>query len=179
MFNPVDPPGNVVMVTPAATAGTQLYKIGDFITWGWNYTNLQATPTAVDVLVTCSKAQQMWTLTQNMTFATKGSYTWDTAAYQSANIAQPLPVEQYKLIIHDSEGSVTDGGEPGYLQPFTGFQFGLYTPRAYTPLNEWKCATCSAAMSDMERRAVGGAVVMSIVTFLSFTWFVGGFAAIL
>jgi len=179
MFNPVEPAGGVVMQTPAITQGTQLYKIGDHITLGWNYTNLQGTPTAVDVLVSCSKAAQTWTLTQNMTFTTKGAFTWDTAAYQSANVGKPLPIEQYTLIIHDSDGSITSTPESGYLAPFTGFRFGLYTPRAYTPLGEWKCATCSAAMSDMERRALGGAVAMSIVTVLSFTWFVGGFGALL
>ncbi|KAK1832324.1 hypothetical protein QBC39DRAFT_349230 [Podospora conica] len=179
MFNPVDPAGGVVMQTPAITSGVNLFKIGDYITLGWNYTNLQASPTAVDVLVSCAKAAQTYTLTQNMTFTTKGAFVWDTAEYQRENVAKPLPVEQYTLIIHDSEGSMTDAPEAGYLAPFTGFTFGLYTPRAYTPLGEWKCATCSAGVSDMERRALGGAVAMSVVTVLSFTWFVGGFGALL
>jgi hypothetical protein len=34
-------------------------------------------------------------------------------------------------------------------------------------------------MSAMEARALGGVLAMSAVTVLSFTWFVGGFAAIL
>lgn len=179
MFNPVDPAGAVVMQTPNVFAGTQLYKIGDHITWGWNYTNLQAAPTAVDVLVSCSKASQTWTLTQNMTFATKASYTWDTAAYQSENVAKPLPVEQYTLIIHDSDGAVTSTPEPGYLAPFAGFIFGLYEPRKAVPLDDFVCATCSGAMSDMERRVLGGAVIMSILTVLSFTWFVTGFGSLI
>ncbi|KAK0711567.1 hypothetical protein B0H67DRAFT_555527 [Lasiosphaeris hirsuta] len=179
LYNPQDPAGAVVMKTPSITQGTQMYKIGDFVTWGWNYTNLQGTPTAVDVLVSCSKATQTWTLTQNMTFATAGSFTWDTGAYQETAIASPLLVEQYTLLIHDSDGPITATPEPGYLSPFSGFLFGLYTPRPYTPLGEWKCVTCSAGVSDMERRALGGAVAMSVLTVLSFTWFVGGIGALL
>lgn len=163
------------MLTPAITDGTQLYKIKDFVTWGWNYTNLQATPTAIDLKI--SAVKQTWTLTQNMTFATKGTYTWDTEAFQSANIASPLPVEQYTLIIHDSDGSVTQTPEPGYLGPFTGFIFGLYTPKPAIDSDQFVCVTCSGGLSIMERRALGGAVVMSILTVLSFTWFVAGFGA--
>ena len=50
MFNEQDPAGSVVMITPAVTAGLQLYRIDDHVTFGWNYTNLQGTPTAIDVL---------------------------------------------------------------------------------------------------------------------------------
>ncbi|KAK0646129.1 hypothetical protein B0T16DRAFT_412701 [Cercophora newfieldiana] len=180
MFNPQDPAGGVAMATPAATAGYQLYKLKhEFVTFGWNYTNLQGTPTAVDVLVSCSKAAQTWTLTQNMTFATPGSYVWDLDKFQEENIKSQLPTEQYTLIIHDSNSAITDSPEPGYLAPFTGLVFGLYEPRAPTPLGEWKCASCSGAMSAMEKKALGGLLAMSAVTVLSFTWFVGGVAAIL
>jgi hypothetical protein len=170
----VDPAGNVVMVTPAITMGSQLYKIGDYVTWGWNYTNLQGPPTAIDVLVSCSKASNTWTLTQNMTFATEASYTWDTNAYQQTAIQSPLLTEEYTLLIYDAESSVSATAEAGYLAPYSGFRFGLYVPKPYTPLGEWKCVTCSAGVSDMDRRALGAALIMSVVTVLSFTWFVTG-----
>ncbi|KIH93690.1 hypothetical protein SPBR_04360 [Sporothrix brasiliensis 5110] len=174
-FNPVDPAGGVVMVTPATTANFQLYKIGDFVTWAWNYTGLQATPTAIDVLASCSFATRTFTLTQNMTFQTLGSYTWDTGAYQSSNVASPLLTEQYTLIIYDAESSVSATAEAGYLDTYDGFTFGMYAPQSYTPLSEgWMCATCSGALSDTERRALGFALTMSIITVVSFTWFVTG-----
>jgi len=181
MYNPQDPAGGVAMLTPAVTAGYQLYKLKhEFVTFAWNYTNLQGTPTAVDVLVSCSKAAQTWTLTQNMTFATPGAYTWDLDKFQEENIKSQLPTEQYTLIIHDSDSAITDQPEPGYLAPFTGLVFGLYEPRAPTPLSDWKCASCvSGAVSAMEARALGGVLAMGAVTVLSFTWFVGGFAALL
>ncbi|KAK0637281.1 hypothetical protein B0T17DRAFT_105392 [Bombardia bombarda] len=177
-FNPQDPAGGIVMLTPSAAQGTQLYKIGDHVTWGWNYTNLQGTPTALDVLVSCSIAKQTWTLTQNMTFKTAGSFTWDTGAYQQTGVAKPLLTEEYNLIIYDADSSISAAPEPGYLQPFTGLKFGLYAPQSYTSIADgWQCATCSAAMGALERRGLGAAVAMSAVTIVSFTWFVVGWGA--
>ncbi|CAK7275150.1 hypothetical protein SEPCBS119000_006548 [Sporothrix epigloea] len=174
-FNDADPIGGVVMLTPAATADMQLYKIGDYVTWGWNYTNLQATPTAIDILATCSFASRTFTLTQNMTFDKQGSYTWDTGAYQSSHISSPLLTEEYNLIIYDSDSSLTAGAEAGYLGAFEGPKFGLYAPQSYTPLNDgWTCATCSGALSQTERQALGFALLMSVITVLSFTWLVTG-----
>jgi len=45
----------------------------------------------------------------------------------------------------------------------------------YTPLNEFRCATCSGALSIHERQALGVLMVTGVVTFLSFTWFANGF----
>ncbi|KAB5570772.1 hypothetical protein GE09DRAFT_1104668 [Coniochaeta sp. 2T2.1] len=177
-FPAQDPAGNVVMVTPAATAqATNLYKIGDKVTWGWNYTNLQGTPTAIDVLISVASTAT-FTLTQNMTFETPGVYEWDTRQYQDDNVGNPLLTEQYTLVIYDSDGSPTSTAEAGYLAPFSGFKFGMYQPKAATSLADWQCPTCSAAFGAGERRALGAAAVMSVVTVLSFTWFVVGFGVI-
>lgn len=110
-----------------------------------------------------------------MTFNTKGAYMWDTGEYQATAVSDPLIVEQYTLIIVDADSSVSATAEAGYLAPYSGFKFGLYTARPYSDLDDWQCATCSAALGAMERRAVGAAVAMSVVTVLSFTWFVAGF----
>lgn len=173
-FNPVDPPGGVVVMTPATTQqATPLYKIGDYVTFGWNYTSLQGDPTAVDVLVSCSVATQTWTLTSNMTFATKASLVWDTE--NDADVKEtPLLTEMYTLIIKDSDSSITDMAEPGYLDVFSGLKFGMYAPQPYTPLADWTCAGCNAAISEIERHALGFTVTMTILTVASFTWFVTG-----
>ncbi|KXX79007.1 hypothetical protein MMYC01_204314 [Madurella mycetomatis] len=179
-FNPQDPAAGVVMVTPAVTDGYQLYKFGDFVTWGWNYTNLLGTPTAVDVLIRNSNVPQPWTLTQNMSFEEVGSFTWDTNEYTNRPevVRTPLLTDQYTLVIHDSDGGPSDAPEPGYLAPFSGFIFGLYEGQPYEDTNDgWQCASCSGAMGGMDDRAVGAAVVMSALTVLSFTWFVAGFGA--
>ncbi|KAI6378109.1 hypothetical protein MCOR25_002353 [Pyricularia grisea] len=170
-FDAQDPAGSVVMVTPATTAGTQLVKVGDWVTWGWNYTNLQAPPTAIDVLISCSQATRTWTLTQNMTYATKADFLWDS----SNDRGTPYVVAEYTLIIYDSDSSISATAEPGYLAPYSGFKFGMYTGAAYTPLaSGWRCVSCSGAMSGVDKGAWGVALMTSAITVMTFTWFVTG-----
>lgn len=178
MFDPRDPVGGISMITPAPTDGTQLYRIGDTVTWKWNYTSLQGTPTAIDVLVSCSVATETWTLTQNMTYEQTGSFTWDTNAYKETAVDKQLLTEEYTLIIYDADSSIKATVDPGYLGVFNQFKFGMYTPKPYQNLGEWKCATCSAGNSDLDRKALGFALSMSVITVLSFTWFVAGFGAL-
>jgi hypothetical protein len=172
------PAGGVSLITPAATAGSQFYKIGDFVTFAWNFTSLSATPTAVNVFATCTDNQGLYTISANMTVSNATQRViWDTGAYQTSDpkaLQTPLITDKYTLIIFDAAGSVTEAASAGYLAPFNSFIFGMYSPQPYTPLGEYKCATCSGALSDMERRALGMVVGMSIITFLSFTWFVSG-----
>jgi hypothetical protein len=180
-FDPQDPPGGVVMITPAPTDGYQLYKIGEYVTWVWNYTNVQATPTGIDLYVRCSKVPQPWTLTQNMSFAEQGSYTWDTKKFQTENVRNPLLTEQYTLVIANAEGGISATPEAGYFGTWSGFTFGMYEPQPYHDTGDgWQCASCSGAMSSLiDRRAFGVAIATSLVTVLSFTWFVVGFGGLM
>ncbi|KXJ94424.1 hypothetical protein Micbo1qcDRAFT_159583 [Microdochium bolleyi] len=181
MFNPVDPAGGATMVTPSAALGMPLYKIeGTAATWVWNYTSIQGTPTAVDVLVSCSVASQTITLTQNMTYKSPQTLTWDHADYAATAVSNRLLTEKYTLIVYDSSSSPTDMADSGYLAPFSQFVFGLYAKQPYQDLDAgFQCVTCGAANGKLERTAVGFATTMSIITVLSFTWFVGGFEALL
>ncbi|KAL2271895.1 hypothetical protein VTJ83DRAFT_1266 [Remersonia thermophila] len=179
-YDPQDPVGGVVMLTPAPTdPNYPLFKIGEFVTWGWNYTNVQATPTAIDIYLKCSKVPQPWTLTANMSFAEPGSYTWDTKKFQTENVDNPLLTEQYTLVIADADGGISATPEPGYLAPANALTFGMYHPQEYHDTHDgWQCASCSGAMSNVDRRAFGVAAAMSAATVLSFTWFVAGFGAL-
>lgn len=179
-YDPMDGVGSVVMLTPAVTAGSQLYKIEapTPITWVWNYTMVQETPSAIDVLVSCSTASATWTLTQNMTFEPTATFTWDTAKYQSEHVDKKLLTEQYTLIIYEADTAPTDRADPGYLTPFDGFRFGLYAKQPYHNLSDWDCVTCSAGNGDLDRQALGFAVSMSVITVLSFTWYVVGIAGL-
>lgn len=172
-YPPESPPGNVVMQTPNVFAGSALYKIGDFVTWGWNYTNILGTPTAVDVLISCSTASETWTLTSNMTFKTSAEYVWDSSV-QATDVAQPLPVAMYTLIIKDSDAAISTVPDAGYLGTFSSFTFGLYTPQPYVDFPQWHCDACNAALSKFDHQVLGFAVTMGLVTVLSFTWFVSG-----
>lgn len=175
IFPPDLPPGGVSMQEPSTVAGsTILYKIGNEIEWAWNYTSLRGTPTAVDVLVSCATASETWTLSSNMSFATSVNFTWDTTK-QRDDTEQPLLTELYTLIVKDSDAEMSDSPEAGYLGVYSGFTFGLYAPQPYTPMADWKCIACNAAAPSLNSQAVSLAFFMSVITFLSFTWFVTGF----
>lgn len=120
------------MVTPAAIAGPQYYKIGDWVTFGWNYTSLSVTPTAIDILATCTKNQATYTLAVNQTVNGTGQVLWDTGAYQSTATI-PLLTETYTLIIYDADSSVSATPQAGYLSVFNQYTFGMYTPQPYVP----------------------------------------------
>lgn len=163
------------MITPGALAGTQYYKIGDQVSFVWNYTSLLATPTAVNIMATCTVNKVLYTIAANQTVTNAtGAVTWDTGAYQSTALSNPLLTQMYTLIIYDAASSISATAQAGYLATYEQHSFGMYLPQAYTPLNEFVCVTCSSALSEMERRALGMVVGVSVITVLSFTWFVGG-----
>lgn len=173
--NADDPAGSAVMLTPQTTLTSALYRIGEFVTLGWNYTNVQVTPTAVDIVISCTTASESWTLTSNMTYETSGALTWDTGTFQSDSVQQPLLVEQYIMYIYDADSSISATAGPGELTAAAAMTFGLYTGQPYTPLaSGWVCATCSGAMSSSERQAIGFLITVSAITVASFTWFVTG-----
>lgn len=182
------------MITPSVIAQPSYYKIGDQITFGWNYTSLVVTPTALDILVFCAANQATYTLASNASVKETGSVVWDTHADESGTA--PLLTETYTLIIHDAAQAVTAVGKPGYLGTFNSFQFGMYLPQSYTPLSgkpttrgpmrcltltlflDFVCATCSGALSDMERQTLKFLFGMGMLTVMSFTWFAGGFGVL-
>jgi len=120
------------MVTPNALAGDQLYKVGDYVTFAWNYTSLSVTPSAIDVLASCSANQATYTIAVNMS-AQETKIVWDTKNTPSGQA--PFLTEKYTLLIYDAESSVTAAPRPGYLGVFNQFSFGMYTPQPYVA---WK-----------------------------------------
>lgn len=120
------------MITPNVISGAQYYKIGDWVHFAWNYTSLQATPTAINIVATCSQNQATYTLASNQSVGTTGEIYWDTGAYQqSASV--PLLTNQYTLIVWDADQAITAAPRAGYLGSYAGFTFGMYTPQPYTP----------------------------------------------
>ncbi|TID25203.1 ATP-dependent 6-phosphofructokinase [Venturia nashicola] len=164
---------SIVMVNPSALAGSQYYKVGDYLTWGWNYTNVQATPTAVDLWAYCSAAKATYTLATNMTYEETGKFTWDTAAY--ATQAPQLGTNSYTLSIADAGIGMASSKGAGYLNPVAMYTFAMYTPQPYTNYSSWVCATCNSGAGTLTPKNtwsfLGG---MASVTVLSFTWFATG-----
>lgn len=122
------------MITPAAIAGSQVYKIGDHVTFAFNYTSLSKSPNAVDIMATCTANQATYTIAVNQSVEATHTVVWDTKNYGSDHPnSQPLLTENYQLMIYDSNSSVSAIPQPGYLAPFKIFSFAMYTPQPYVP----------------------------------------------
>lgn len=121
------------MLTPSALAATTYYKVGDNITFGWNYTSLSVAPSKIDVLVSCKENSATYTLTQNASFQSTGSIVWDTIPDETGTA--PLLTETYTLIVHDAAKGVGDVAGAGHLGSYNQFAFGMYIPQKYTALS--------------------------------------------
>lgn len=130
--NAVLPAGGVNMITPSALAQTTYYKIGDYVSFAWNYTSLSITPSKVDVLVSCSANSATYTLQSNASFAKTGSVIWDTSPDVTGTA--PLLTETYTLVIYDAQEAITEVASAGKLGVSDDFTFGMYIPQKYTPL---------------------------------------------
>lgn len=129
-FDPRLPAGGITMVTPAAIAGDQFYKVGQWVTFAWNYTSLSVTPSNIDILATCTANQATYTIAVNQS-AQETSVLWNTGDAPQGQA--PFLTEKYTLLIYDAASSVTAAAKAGYLAPFSGFTFGMYTPQPYVP----------------------------------------------
>lgn len=173
-INPQDPPGGVSMMNPNPDS-TTYFMIGNWVTFAWNYTSLQVTPTAVNVVATCTLNRATYTIAENMSVEATGSVLWDTGEYQ-ATATVPLLTASYTLVIWDANRSIDAFPSPGLLYS-QHYPFAMYTPQSYTPLSDFVCPTCSGALSDMERNGLRFMTGMILITILSFTWFAGGVLA--
>jgi len=127
------------------------------------------------VLAKCAANSQLYTIAMNQTISNATqAVTWDTHGYQETAYGNPLLMQTYTLVIYEAGSSISAVPEPGRLSVYDQYTFGMYSPQPYVPLTDWQCATCSGALSDIERKALGLMLGMSIVTVLSFTWFVSG-----
>jgi len=157
------------MVTPNPFAGSQYYKIGDWIHFAWNYTSLQATPTAINVVASCSQANAVFTIAANQSIQPTGQVYWDTSPLQSGQ----LLTNQYTLIIWDADKPMTATPQAGYLGAYSQFTFGMYERQPYSNLSDFNCPTCKlSGAASLERMTFQFLLGMVGITVLSFTWFV-------
>ncbi|KAK6518526.1 hypothetical protein TWF506_005666 [Arthrobotrys conoides] len=165
------PPGGVAIKTPITTSGSQYYKIGQKITFGWNYTSLIVSPSAVNVEAFCSGNSQTYTIAQNLSIA-KPSVVWDTGSFQPQNGQPPLAMGTYTLLIYDEKSEITAIPVAGNLAPFAGLKFGMYTPKPYTPLADFECPTCDTSSAvALDIAAIRMLVLLSTLFSLSFGLF--------
>lgn len=125
--------GGVSMLTPTQGA-TSYYKIGENVTFGWKYTSLAVTPSAINVVASCSMNEGTYTISSNMSVQETGKAIWDTSDYQ-ANATVPLLTATYTLYIYDAAKEMGDTASAGHLGSLNQFTFGMYVPKSYTPLD--------------------------------------------
>lgn len=89
-ISPDAPPGGVQMRTPSVYDGYQIYKIGDPVTFVWNYTSLQVTPTALNIEAFSTAGMRYFQIASNVSADTTEAI-WDTGAYQSTALGK-LPM---------------------------------------------------------------------------------------
>jgi len=143
----------------------------------WNYTSLQVTPTAIDIVASVSGNPNLYTISTDVPVSNSTqAITWDTGAYQSGHPGQPLVQDTYTLIVYDAGGPITAAAQAGYLAPNSQYKFAMYTPQPYSdsPASGYQCAVCSGALSGTERQALGLMGIMGGVAVLSSMWFLNG-----
>jgi hypothetical protein len=143
-IDPRLPAGGISMITPNPILGATYYKIGDWVTFVWNYTSLSVTPSAINVVASCSVNHQTYTIAANQSVQPTGEVLWDTSAYQ-ANSRNQLLTNEYTLIVYDAASQITAMPRPGYLGIYNQFVFGMYQPEPY---QNWTCE-CLHRLSSM------------------------------
>ncbi|CAO2647806.1 Nn.00g087280.m01.CDS01 [Neocucurbitaria sp. VM-36] len=171
-FDPRLPAGGLSMVTPDALAAAQYYKVGDWVTFAWNYTSLSVTPSAIDVLASCTANQATYTIAVNMS-AEQTKVLWDTN--NTPDGQAPFLTEKYTLLIYDADLSVSATARAGYLGVYSGFTFGMYTPQPYTPWADFKCANCNGALSQFEKMTIKALLMTTGTTIGSLLYFTYAF----
>ncbi|KAJ4377408.1 hypothetical protein N0V83_000233 [Neocucurbitaria cava] len=171
-YDPRLPAGGLSMVTPNALAGSQFYKVGDWVTFAWNYTSLSQTPSAIDVLASCTANQATYTIAVNIS-AEQTQVLWDTK--NTPDGQAPFLTEKYTLMIYDADLSVSATARAGYLGAYTGFSFGMYTPQPYTPWDNFTCANCNGALSQFEKMTIKAILMTTGTTLGSLLYFTYAF----
>lgn len=129
--SPIDnrsPAGGASMIIPDRFAGSQFYKVGDWVTFAWNYTNVLATPTAVNVLASCSQNNAQWTIAANMSYQANQTVYWDTNQYKNKQTPQLIQATYTLIIENAEEAKATAISSPGEVGTINTFNFGMYPP---------------------------------------------------
>jgi len=168
---PNAPVGGLTFTKPAATS-VSYYKIAPSIpiTFGWNFTALYVTPTALTVSAYCASNKNTYTVgpSGGIIPGTATEIVWEPWTYQTgAGQQTPLAQATYTLQVYDERS--TANPSPGFFEYNTQMTFALYTPQPYTPLAEWTCAGCkNAAPGSLQPHpAVFGIVATAVVMLIS------------
>lgn len=128
--NLLDPAGGITMKNPVTTEGSIYYKFGQKVTFEWNMTSVQVSPTNLNVEAYCTLNSHYYTVTANMS-AQATKVVWDTEKVMSEDIR--LVQATYSLWIYDASKPRSAAPTAGYLAAFNQLRFAMYQPNSYVP----------------------------------------------
>ncbi|KAG2345757.1 hypothetical protein BDR05DRAFT_960024 [Suillus weaverae] len=103
-----------------------------FITFGWNFSYILATPTHLTVSAVCENGNTYPVgPADGVIDGTATSVVWNPYTYQTSHPNLPLAQAKYTLKIW-GDGGPDAAREPGVLTPNSALQFAVYTQQAYT-----------------------------------------------
>ncbi|KIM70023.1 hypothetical protein SCLCIDRAFT_98949, partial [Scleroderma citrinum Foug A] len=163
-------PGEIVFTQPPLQS-TSYYKIasGEYITFGWNFTDLYVTPTSLTLSAVCDNGNTYPIgPTDGVIPGNARSVVWYPYGYQTGNPTVPLAQASYTLHIW-GDGGPSAAATPGYLDANSDLEFALYTPQPYTPLaSGWMCVGCGGALAGVVAHPASVALVTTLlIVFLS------------
>ncbi|KAG1742742.1 uncharacterized protein EDB91DRAFT_1051686 [Suillus paluster] len=164
------PPGAITITMPPIQS-TSYYKLApsEYITFGWNFSSISVAPTSLTVAAVGANGYTYPVgPTDGVIPGNAQSVVWYPYGYQTADPSLPLVQASYTLHIW-GDGGPSAVPTPGYLAPYSGLVFAIYTPQAYTPLTSgWQCAGCSGALPQLKiDSALPGVVAMIVIMLLS------------
>lgn len=140
-IDPRLPAGGINLMTPEVTSSTYI-KLGEQATFVWNFTSLSVTPTALNIEAYCSQNRHYYTIAANQS-AQETSVIWDTGKYSNNETDDtPLINSNYQLYIYDADQDMNAVASAGYLASFNRYQFGIYSPQPYVPMDQFQCNGC-------------------------------------
>jgi hypothetical protein len=168
---PQTAPAGLLTVTQPPQTAVSFYKVaqGQFITFGWNFSYVLATPTSLTVSAVADNGNTYPVgPTDGIIPGTATQVVWDPYSYDQANPNTPLAQASYTLHIWDDRGPDATR-QPGYLQPNSALKFALYTPQPYTPIaSGWTCGVCNGSLSNYTEHPAFPAILAALfVMFLS------------
>lgn len=151
VFIPQTAPAGTLTITQPQQTATSFYKIAsnEPITFGWNFTNVIASPTHLTVSAVCDNGNTYPVgPTDGIIPGTATQVVWDLQSYQDNNPSKPLAQATYTLNIFDERGPGA-ALKAGFMSPNSGLKFALYTPQPYTPLSSGECWSQRGLLNDL------------------------------
>ena len=136
-----DAKGGITVTDPPQTADPSFYKIAahESVTFGWQFTSLEETPSKLYVVASCSSNSNTYPIAPSPAGidGKATNVTWYPYGYgksAQANGQPALVAGKYRLVVYDDRGAGAAIKPGGVFNPNNEVEFSLYYPKAYTPL---------------------------------------------